>query len=114
MCAYIQSSLLYNTFLVFCQVREKDDAERELQQCPMAVFVIREEEDPLQPPHDVGIIIDGVDGLNELLSVAHGCALLFGLIYALNLRYPVELKHTFDALQTIFMGIEPKKMTHRV
>ena len=48
MCAYIQSSLLYNKCLsfVFCQVGEKDDAERELQQCTMAVFVIREEEDP--------------------------------------------------------------------
>ena len=44
MCAYIQSSLLSNKFLVFCQVGEKDDAERELQQCTM--FVIREEEDP--------------------------------------------------------------------
>ena len=46
LCVYIQSSLLYNTFLVFCQVGEKDDSERELQQCTMAVFVIREEEDP--------------------------------------------------------------------
>ena len=114
MCAYIQSSLLYNKCLVFCQVGEKDDAERGLQQCTMAVFVIREEEDPLQPRRDVGIIIEGVEVLNELPSVAHGCALLFGFIYALNLSYPGELKHTFDALQKIFMEIEPKKMTRRV
>ncbi|XP_078025314.1 uncharacterized protein LOC117251126 [Epinephelus lanceolatus] len=95
-------------------VAEKDDAERELQQCTMAVFVIREEEDPLKPPCDIGIIIEGVEVLNELPSVAHGCALLFGLIYALNLSYPGELKHTFDALQKIFMEIEPKRMTRRV
>ncbi|XP_049900209.1 uncharacterized protein LOC126390112 [Epinephelus moara] len=52
-------------------VAEKDDAERELQQCTMAVFVIREEEDPLKPPCDIGIIIKGVEVLNELPSVAH-------------------------------------------
>lgn len=96
------------------EVAEKDDAKRELQQCTMAVFVISEEEDPLKPPCDIGIIIEGVKVLNELPSVAHGCALLFGLIYALNLSYPGELKHTFDALQKIFMEIEPKRMTRRV
>jgi len=42
------------------------------------------------------------------------CSILFGLIYALNMSYPSELKHTFDALQKIFMEIEPKKMTRRV
>lgn len=79
----------------------------------MAVFVIREEEDPLQPPHDIWVVIEGVEVLDELPSVAHACAMLFGLIYALNLSYPSELKYTFDALQKIFMEIEPKKMTRR-
>ncbi|XP_068999603.1 uncharacterized protein [Embiotoca jacksoni] len=92
----------------------KDEAETELQRCKMAVFVIREEEDPLQPPQDIGIVIEGVEVLNQLPSVAHACAMLFGLIYALNLSYPSELKYTFDALQKIFMEIEPKKMTRRV
>ncbi|KAK0131061.1 hypothetical protein N1851_034250 [Merluccius polli] len=48
------------------KVGEKDDTERELQQCTMAVFVIREEEDLLQSPRDVGIIIEGLEVLNEL------------------------------------------------
>ena len=91
LCAYIHSSLLYNKCLVFCQVGEKDDAVRELQQCSMEVFVIREDEDPLKPPRDIVIITESVEVLNELPSIAHGCALLFGLIYALNLSYPGEL-----------------------
>ncbi|XP_041664379.1 uncharacterized protein LOC121523526 [Cheilinus undulatus] len=95
-------------------VDEMDKAEQELERCTMAVFVIREEKDPLQLPRDIGIIIEGVKVLSELPSLAHGCAMLFGLIYALNLSYPKELKHTFDALQKIFMEIEPKKMTRRV
>ena len=72
------------------------------------------QEDPLLPPHDIGIVLEGVEVLNELPSVAHACAMLFGLIYALNLSYPGELKFTFDALQKVFMEIEPKKMTRRV
>lgn len=80
----------------------------------MAVFVIREEEDPLRPPRDIGVVIEGVQVLTNLQSLAHGCAMLFGLIYALNLSYPSELKNTFDALQKLFMEIERKKMTRRV
>ena len=37
--------------------------------------------------------------------------MLFGVIYALNLSYPSELKYTFDALQKLLMEMEPKKMT---
>ena len=33
----------------------------------MAVFAIRAEEDPLNPPTEIGIIIKGVEVLNELL-----------------------------------------------
>ena len=80
----------------------------------MAVCVIREEDDPLQPPQDVGVVIEGVEVLNKLPSVTHACAMLFGLIYALILSYPGELKYTFDALQKIFMEIEPKTMRRRV
>lgn len=96
------------------QIDQRDEAERELERCTMAVFVIREEEDPLQPPHDIGVVIEGVQVLSNLQSLAHGCAMLFGLIYALNLSYPSELRHTFDALQKLFMEIEGKKMTRRV
>lgn len=92
---------------------QQDEAETELASSKMAVFVIREEDDSLQP-HEIGIVIDGAEVLNRLPSVAHACALLFGLIYVLNLSYPGELKHTFDALQKLFMEIEPKKMTRKV
>uniref|UniRef100_A0A9J8BEY5 Uncharacterized protein n=1 Tax=Cyprinus carpio carpio TaxID=630221 RepID=A0A9J8BEY5_CYPCA len=96
------------------KVVQRDEAETELASSTMAVFVIREEGDSLQPPHDIGVVIEGVKVLNRLPSVAHACAMLFGLIYVLNLSYPGELEHTFDALQKLFMEIEPKKMTRKV
>lgn len=99
---------------MFYQVVQRDDAETELASPTMAVFVIREEGDSLQTPDDIGVVIDGVKTLNRLTSFAHACAMLFGLIYVLYLNYPGELKHTFDALQRLFMDIEPKEMTCKV
>ena len=56
------------------QIVQKKEAETELKRCTMAMYVIKEEEDPLQPPHDVGIVIEGVQVLSELPSVPHACA----------------------------------------
>uniref|UniRef100_A0AAV2LHB8 Uncharacterized protein n=1 Tax=Knipowitschia caucasica TaxID=637954 RepID=A0AAV2LHB8_KNICA len=64
-----------------------EEAEMELSRASMAVFVIREEDDSLQP-HEIGVVIDGVKVLNMLPSVAHAGAMLFGLMYVLNLSYP--------------------------
>lgn len=41
----------------------------------MAVFGIQKEEEGLQePPADIGIIIEGVEVLHEVTSVASACA----------------------------------------
>ncbi|KAE8289517.1 hypothetical protein D5F01_LYC11219 [Larimichthys crocea] len=54
-----------------------DDVQRDLGQVTMAVFVIRKEGEGLQdPPADIGIVIEGVEVLHELTSVASACALL--------------------------------------
>lgn len=79
----------------------------------MAIFVFRDG-DALSPPEDIGLIIDGVEVLSELSSVASACAMLFGLIYTLNLSYPVELKYTFETFQKIVMDIESRQMSRRV
>ncbi|KAI4901718.1 hypothetical protein NFI96_000203 [Prochilodus magdalenae] len=54
-----------------------DNAQRDLEQQTIAVFVIRREGDGLQePPEDIGLVIEGVTVLRELSSVASACALL--------------------------------------
>lgn len=76
------------------------------------------ESDALSRALDICIVIDGVEVLNELPSVACpcacACAMMFGLIYALNLKYPEGLKYTFEAFQKIIMDIESKQMSQRV
>lgn len=81
----------------------------------MAVFVIRKEGNGrLEPPEDIGIVIEGVKVLHELTSVASAYALLLGLIYALNLAYPKSFRFTFEVLQKIVMQLDQHKMSSKV
>lgn len=62
----------------------------------MVVYVIQNEgAEPEDDPEDIGVLIEGVEVLGGLGDTAIACALLFGLIYCLNLSYPPELKCTF-------------------
>ncbi|XP_032429553.1 uncharacterized protein LOC116726778 [Xiphophorus hellerii] len=93
----------------------RDGAQMELKQLTMAVFVIRKEGEGLkEPPEDIGIVIEGVEVLHDLTSVASACALLLGLIYSLNLAYPKALRFTFEVFQKIFMQLEQHKMSPKV
>lgn len=80
----------------------------------MVVFVFRENSSLLQQPQDIGIIIDGVEVLNELPSVTVGVVMLFGLCYALNMEYPQGFRFTFEALQKILMELGSNKMTSKI
>uniref|UniRef100_A0A8C3AW90 Uncharacterized protein n=1 Tax=Cyclopterus lumpus TaxID=8103 RepID=A0A8C3AW90_CYCLU len=92
-----------------------NDAQRDLEQLTLAVFVIRKEGEGLQElPEDIGIVIEGVQVLHGLTSVASACALLLGLIYALNLSNPKPLHFTFEVLQKIIMHLEQQKMSPKV
>ncbi|KAL7861551.1 hypothetical protein SRHO_G00129920 [Serrasalmus rhombeus] len=94
---------------------DSDYAQRDLEQLTMAVLAIRGEGEGLrEPPEDIGIVIEGVEVLHELTSVASACALLLGLIYVLNLAYPKPLRFTFEVLQKIIMQLDQHKMSIKV
>ncbi|KAI3374516.1 hypothetical protein L3Q82_006327 [Scortum barcoo] len=80
-----------------------------------AVFVIRKEGEGLQEtPADIGIVIEGMEVLHDLTSVASACAHLLGLVYILNLAYPKPLRFTFEVFQKVFMQLDPHKMSYKV
>lgn len=61
----------------------------------MGLYVISKDgADAVDKPEDVGIVIEGVELLRNLQSVSFGCAMLFSLIYTLNLSYLQKLKFT--------------------
>lgn len=65
----------------------------EITQTTMGLYEIRKEgADEEEVPQDVGVVIEGVELLHDLRNISCGCAMLFGLIYTLNLSYPHEPK----------------------
>ncbi|XP_041843288.1 uncharacterized protein LOC121641288 [Melanotaenia boesemani] len=89
---------------------DPDETQRHLDQTIIGIYVIKNPGvDADQLPEDVGIIVEGVQLLHGLKDVATACALLFGIIYDLNLSYPSDLRYTFEFIQKILMELD----THR-
>ncbi|XP_021323482.1 uncharacterized protein [Danio rerio] len=95
------------------QADQREEAMGEFEKNTMTLFVTRES-DALTRALDISIVIDCVEVLNELPSVACPCAMMFGLIYALNLKYPEGLKYIFETFQKIIMDLESRQMSRRV
>ncbi len=62
---------------------------------------------------DIGIILEGQNILQGLDNFALATAMLFGLMYALNLNYPPEMKSTFEVLQKIVMELEGSTLSKK-
>lgn len=91
----------------------QENEVEELEQTTMAIFITGKE-DPLHPPKDIKIVIEGTEVLNELPSVATAFAMVFGIIFTLNLKYPKRLQFTFEFVQKVLMELDGKKMTPKV
>lgn len=63
---------------------------------------------------DVGIVIEGLVVLQDLDNVALATAMLFGLFYALNMKYPPKLRYTFEVLQKVLMELDATEMSRKV
>ncbi len=89
-----------------CSVFEDvDDNQEAMDQTILGIFAIRREgaetEDRLA---DVGIIL-----LHDLGNIANAVAILFGLMYSLDLSYQTNLKYTFEVLQKLLMELDGNK-----
>ncbi|XP_076736569.1 uncharacterized protein LOC111501497 [Maylandia zebra] len=90
------------------------EAKSCMEQTVMGVYVIQKEgAEPEDDPEDIGVLIEGVEALTDLGNIAQACALLFGLIYCLNLSYPPELKCTFEVLQKILLNLDGQKLSSK-
>ncbi|XP_051815604.1 uncharacterized protein LOC110954116 [Acanthochromis polyacanthus] len=91
------------------------EATASMGQTVLGVYVIRKEGVELrhEDPEDIGVLIEGVEVLNNLQSIGIACALLFGLTYCLNLSYPSKLKCTFEVLQKIFLDLDGQRLSSK-
>ena len=67
-----------------------------------------------EDPVDVSIHLDGTEILPGCRNTAKACALLMGLIYALNLAYPPTLRYTFEVFQKLFLELDAIKLSPKV
>ncbi|XP_026042821.1 uncharacterized protein LOC113033338 [Astatotilapia calliptera] len=76
-----------------------------------SICVFRSEgAEPGDDPQDVIIVLEGVEVMGELGNVVFAVTMLLGLVYSLNLSYPLELRYTFEVLQKILMELDAHEL----
>lgn len=68
-------------------------------------------------PHeifDVAVVVEETIVLHNFKDVAQSFAMLLGIIYCVNLKYPDTMKYTFEFLQRVLMNIKPDQASARV
>ncbi|KAK3517983.1 hypothetical protein QTP70_029094, partial [Hemibagrus guttatus] len=105
------------TYLIQTDSSELEDVGRRqrchsrvyIEENTVGIYIIKlhacDPEDMLVP-EGIGIVLEGL--LQDLDNVALATAMLFGLMYALNLNFPSELKYIFEVLQKVVMELEGK------
>ena len=73
----------------------------------MGILTVMEDDSsaPSSRVQNIAVIIEEHIVLQDLPDIPTAVACLFGLIYALNLQYPKELRYTFETIQKVFMGL---------
>ncbi|XP_056222389.1 uncharacterized protein LOC130162641 [Seriola aureovittata] len=62
---------------------------------------------------DIGIVLEGIKVMQDLDNVELAVAMLFGLMYVLNLSYPADLHYTFEVIQKIWMELDGSKLSNK-
>jgi len=60
------------------------------------------------------IILEGWQVMAGLENLTRACAVLLGLMYALNHTYPKEVRHTFEAFQKLFLKLDVCKFSPKL
>ncbi|KAJ4944551.1 hypothetical protein JOQ06_013094 [Pogonophryne albipinna] len=89
-----------------------EDAKRDMANTVMGIYTLRRDVDG--QPEDVGIVIEGNIVMDNLGSVIVGFVMLLGLIYALDLSFPDNLKHTFEFMQKVVMNLDGHKLNGKI
>ncbi|KAL7883324.1 hypothetical protein SRHO_G00009820 [Serrasalmus rhombeus] len=82
-----------------------------IEETTVGIYAFKQREADI--PDNIGIVLEGQVVLQELDNVALAAAMLFGLMFALNLDYPPELRYTFEVLQKIVMELEGSTLSKK-
>ena len=79
----------------------------------VGIYVLKEHE-ASEESEDIGVVLEGIRVLRDLDNIALAVAMLFGLMYALNISYPADLQYTFEVVQKILMDIVAPRLAERL
>ncbi|KAJ4921389.1 hypothetical protein JOQ06_025971 [Pogonophryne albipinna] len=96
----------------FKEYQASEDAKRDMANTVMGIYTLQRDVDG--QPEDVGIVIEGNIVMDNLGSVIVGFVMLLGLIYALDLSFPDNLKHTFEFMQKVVMNLDGHKLNGKI
>ncbi|XP_034534575.1 uncharacterized protein LOC117809017 isoform X2 [Notolabrus celidotus] len=85
----------------FKTVEATDDEQVFTKEMKVGIVMVKEGEDIV----DVSVILEEAVVLCGLKDIPDAVAMLMGLLYALNIDYPKELKYTFEVIQKVLMNI---------
>lgn len=93
------------TFFLKCL--DTDHEQRVLRGVSVGLLAVAEDDDATTTPtvRDVAVVLEGAVVLHDLPDLCTGFAYLFGLLYAMNIEYPKQMRYTFEAVQTIFFEL---------
>ncbi|TDG99317.1 hypothetical protein EPR50_G00209730 [Perca flavescens] len=87
--------------------QDTDAVDGQTRGVKMGILTVFVDDAPtLQPTvNSIDIVLEEAIVLTDLPDLPTAFAYLFGLLYALNMEFPKELKYTFEAIQHIFMEL---------
>ncbi|XP_035981708.1 uncharacterized protein LOC118556996 [Fundulus heteroclitus] len=110
-----QTAALKGLPLYLCDSQEKlfrncfdtDPEEEQTKGLTAGVLTVLEDDDSAAPQSvvNVAVVVEEEIVLQDLPDLPTAFGYLFGLIYALNLKYPKDLRYTFETIQKVFMEL---------
>ncbi|XP_074550048.1 uncharacterized protein LOC141807753 [Halichoeres trimaculatus] len=91
-----------------------DDILKDMQKSSMGIYVINKEGGVTGHLDDIGVHVEGVTVLDNIGSEAQACAMMLGLIYALNMAYPKELRNYYEFIQKVLMQMDGERPSPKV
>ncbi|KAM4547511.1 uncharacterized protein V3H82_021098 [Fundulus diaphanus] len=86
---------------------DTDPEEEQMKGLTVGVLTVLEDDDSAAPQSvvNVAVVVEEEIVLQDLPDLPTAFGYLFGLIYALNLKYPKDLRYTFETVQKVFMEL---------